>query len=278
MDQFNCKCCQKPLYTKDEISENLCSECARKIHPTFFCIYHPENKATGICNQCNKPLCDDCRIDQQDPNTNKIITLCQECAKFFLKEYYYCAWEDKSIFFYQRFWMTWKEIVFHPTEFYNRLPRVADKTSALTFAYLSSAHFFFLLALVVSSGKIPSLPYFMMGTLGLIWVTMMWLILVPMTLYFSAVIHHLGILLQFKRRDFNQTFRVIGYANAMQVLEGVPIINLIAGIWYVIIVVIGLKRVQKLSKWQAVLSIILIPTLMILLLLGFIFYASTVFF
>lgn len=162
--------------------------------------------------------------------------------------------------------MTWGKIIFHPADFFDQLPRIPDKTSPLTFAYLSYAHFFLFLSMMLSFGNLlPSLPELMMGTLGLIVITSSWLILVPATLYFSAFIFHLGIVLQLKKRKFHQTVRVIGYANAIQVLQMLPIINIVAGIWYLIIIVKGLKRVHNLSTGQAILAIIFIPLLFIIL-------------
>jgi len=264
-----CQQCQKLLYTKEEIFQKLCSACAQKslsssIHP--FCHFHPEIKATGICGQCNNFICDECRVDYTDPATKKIITYCRNCSEHAHTPQNYCAWEDKSIFFYRRFWMTWGKIIFHPADFFDQLPQFSDKTSPLSFAYLSYAHFFLFLFLTLSFGNfLPSLPELMMGTLGLIVITSSWLILVPTTLYFSAFIFHLGIVSQLKKRNFHQTVRVIGYANAIQVLQMLPIINVIAGIWYLMIIVKGLKRVHQLSTGQAILAIIFIPLILIIL-------------
>ena len=264
-----CRQCQKLLYTREEISQKLCSACAQKsllspIHA--FCPFHPEAEATGICSHCHSFICDECRVDCTDPATKKITTYCRNCAKNLPNSYYYCAWEDKSLFFYRRFWITWEKIIFHPADFFNQLPRIPDTTSPLTFDYLSYAHFFLFMALMVSFGNLlPSLPALMMGTLGLIVITSSWLILVPATLYFSALIIHLGIVVQLKKKKFHQTLRIIGYANAIQVLQMLPIINLIAGIWYLVIIVKGLKRVHQLSTGQAILAITLIPLLFIIL-------------
>ena len=264
-----CKQCQKLLYTKEEIFQNLCSACTQKslsssIHP--FCHFHPEMKATGICGNCNSFICDECRIDYTDLATRKLTTYCRHCFEHSQTSQYYCAWEDKSLFFYKRFWLTWEKIIFHPTEFFNQLPRIPDKTSPLTFAYLSYAHFFLFLFMMVSFGNLlPSLPELMIGTLGLIVITSSWLILVPATLYLSAFIFHLGIALQLKKRKFHQTVRIIGYANAIQVVQMLPIINIVAGIWYLIIIVKGVKQVHHLSTGQAILALILIPLLTIIL-------------
>ncbi|MGA1876117.1 MAG: YIP1 family protein [bacterium] len=272
-----CLQCRQILDTKEEIIQGLCFACAQKVPSSSQlpdCAYHPQYRASVTCNHCGSFICDECRVDYPEPAAQKVTTYCRYCAEHMDGQtYYYCAWEDTSISFYRRFWMTWKDIVFHPGGFFNRLPRVHDKTSALTFAYFTSAHAFLLLILLLPFGNYsPSLPQLIMGTLILIGVTTIWLVFIPLVLYFSTFIHHLGILLQGKKRKFHQTFRVIGYANALQILEMLPPVTLLAGIWYVIVVAKGLKRVQDLSTWQAILAIILVP--LSLLILSMIILAS----
>jgi len=281
MENPLCSKCQQPLLTEEEMSWSLCSECAaEQIQPTVRprCGYHPEAEASGICKRCGTFICDECRLDHSDPATGSINAYCRDCYEKVKEASYYCAWEDKSLFFYKRFWITWREIIFHPFAFFDALPRTPDKTSALTFAYLSFGHAFLFLSLFFFSGySQPSLPALMGGTLGLIGVTAFWFIAVPVLLYMSAGLVHLGIRLQFQKREFHQTFRIIGYANATQVLGIIPVLNLAAGIWQLVITISGLKRVQKLSTGQAILALILVPSLFVivgLILVSFLAFAT----
>lgn len=233
------------------------------------CGYHPDVEAVGICSRCGTFICDECWLDRTDPATGETDHYCRNCYGRIEEASYYCAWEDKSIFFYKRFWLTWREIIFHTHEFFDKLPRVPDKTSALTFSYLSFAHALFLSVIFFSVNPLypfSSLPILMTGTVGLIGLTTLWLVAVPIVLFASATAIHLGIRLQFKRREFHQTFRIIGYASATQVLGAIPIvsgfiISALAGIINMVIVFSGLKRLQKLSTGQVILAVILVPSL-----------------
>ena len=49
------------------------------------------------------------------------------------------------------------------------------------------------------------------------------------------------------------------------ILQILPIINVVGVIWYLVIIVKGLKRVHQLSTGQAVLAILLIPLLFLIL-------------
>jgi len=283
MENSVCIKCQKPLVNNEEIKSGLCNECAeratfvdraeydRPVRPGIrpACGYHPDAEAVGICSRCGTFICDECRLDRTDPTTGETNHYCRDCCGRVQEAGYYCAWEDKSIFFYKRFWLTWRAIIFHPHEFFDKLPRVPDKTASLTFSYLSFAHALFLSVIFFSVNpwySFSSLPILMTGTVGLIGLTTLWLVAVPIILFSSAASIHLGIRLQFKKRDFNQTFRIIGYASATQVLGAVPIvsgfiISVLAGILNMVIVFSGLKRLQKLSTGQVILAVMLVPSL-----------------
>ncbi|MCL6583386.1 MAG: YIP1 family protein [bacterium] len=277
-DKPVCSQCQKPLLPSEQAAEGLCAECAATrqsystvaeetssyvVRPT--CGYHPEAEAIGVCTRCATFICDQCRVSYTDPVSGQSSPYCQDCYRKIEENSRYCAWEDKSIFFYTRYWITWKEIILHPFNFFDKLPLTPDKTSALTFGYLSFAH-----ALVVGVMFFPlysmfsSLPILMGGVLGLIAGSMILLIAVPITLFLSAASIHLGIWLQFKRRDFNQTFRIVGYGSAAQVLAAIPLINLGAVIITQIVIFSGLRRLHKLSIAQAILAMIFVPLLMVI--------------
>ncbi|MEW5800703.1 MAG: Yip1 family protein [bacterium] len=265
MENAVCCNCLKPLMTGDE--GHLCAECAAAgertgVHPV--CAYHPEAEAVGICKRCGTFICSGCLLYHTDPSTGEISHYCRDCCERVADASYYCAWEDKSIFFYKRFWITWREIVLHSHGFFDTLPRTPDKMSALTFSYLSFAH---AIVLVLFSGTwLPSLPGLMTGTLGLIALVPLWFIAVPAILFVSAASIHLGIRLQFKKRDFHQTFRIVGYASATQVLGAIPVMNafiisLLAGTLNVFIIFSGLKRLHRLSTGRTMLAFILVPSL-----------------
>ncbi|MEW6378441.1 MAG: Yip1 family protein [bacterium] len=257
-----CSKCRKPLLTGEEAARSLCSACAaEQVWPAIrpACGYHPETEAVGVCTRCATFICDACRITRTDPATGQNEPYCRDCYGKVEEASYYCAWEDKSIFFYRRFWMTWKEIIVHPFDFFDKLPRIPDKTSALTFAYLSSAHTLVLGIMLFPLYPMASLPILMTGVLGLIAGVTVLLVAVPIILFLSAASVHLGIRMQFEKRDFDQTFRIVGYGSATHVLGAVPIINLVAAIINQVITFSGLKRLHKLSTGQAILAMVLFP-------------------
>jgi hypothetical protein len=234
------------------------------------CGYHPEAEAIGICSRCGTFICDECRLDCTDPASGQTAHYCRDCYERVEEASYYCAWEDKSIFFYERFWLTWRDIIFHPYEFFDKLPRSADKTSALTFSYLSFAHILFFGVILFYTSSLSSLPGLITETLGLIGLTALWLVVPPVLVFGNAAVIHVGIRLLSEKREFHQTVRIVGYSSATQVLSvipmmGIPIISKLssipAAILHLFIVISGVKRVHRLSTGQAILAVLVTPFL-----------------
>jgi len=98
------------------------------------------------------------------------------------------------------------------------------------------------------------------------------LILTPIytaiALLIGAGIYHLLVML-FVRPDnagFEATFRVVAYVSAIQLVSWIPIVNIVAAIYGVILSIFGIREVHSTTTGKAAL-VVLIPVAVILLLI-----------
>ncbi len=115
------------------------------------------------------------------------------------------------------------------------------------------------------------------GFVGMGAVSALMLLLYPIMftimLYAMAAIHHLFLtLFQAARGGFEGTFRAVAYGSAPTVLSIVPILGwLVAGIWTLVVTVIGLKHVHD-TTYGRILAALSAQILAFLLLIGFAVY------
>lgn len=81
------------------------------------------------------------------------------------------------------------------------------------------------------------------------------------TLFVSAGLTHLGLMVMGgDRHGFEGTFRGIAYAQGPTVFHVIPILGGgIAGIWGVVLQVIGVSKIQETEWWRALIAVLLFP-------------------
>lgn len=166
---------------------------------------------------------------------------------------------------------TWKEVVFTPGAFFNKVNPKGKITDALTFGIVPVS------ISIVISGIIGILyqviakkpPVGMTGQ-QIIMINAGLIILSPLLatigLFVGSAIYHLFVLLCGGRKGFRATFRVMGYANAIAIFSPIPIAGpLFVGIYSIMLLTKGFKRVHGISTARAVWAV-LIPVIIGILL------------
>ena len=105
------------------------------------------------------------------------------------------------------------------------------------------------------------------GLVGFIVTLILSPIYTAVALLIGAGIYHLLVLLLVRpgNAGFEATFRVVCYVAAIQLVSWIPIVNIIAGIYGIVLSIFGIREVHSTTTGKALL-VVLIPVAVILLL------------
>jgi len=178
---------------------------------------------------------------------------------------------------------TWKQACLRPAEFFQKVGNSQDLQPALIYGVLMGwigSIFSMLPSLVFSTAASPLMSgqnaagEAFTGLSGLACVVAVGWLVSLIALFISSGIYHLFLMLyKGANESFNQTLRVVCYAQGPQLLNIIPYLGgLIAGIWMIILTVIGLAAVHRTDQWRALFAI-LTPVILIVLCACFVFIA-----
>jgi hypothetical protein len=104
------------------------------------------------------------------------------------------------------------------------------------------------------------------GVVGFVLTVILSPIYTAVALLVGAGIYHLLVLLLVRpgNAGFEATFRVVCYAAAIQLISWIPIVNIVAAIYGIVLSVFGIREVHSTTTGRAV-AIVLIPVAVILL-------------
>jgi hypothetical protein len=175
---------------------------------------------------------------------------------------------------------TWKESVFQPTTFFRRMPREFD------FGWVLG---YYLIMGVVSAGISlfwsmvlgPSLmEWWMPGQLrqsgtGPVIDFLLSPLMLLLALFVGAGIFHLFLLIfRGAKHGFGTTLRVLCFSSGPFLFEIVPILGSpVAGIWSLVLTVIGLREAHETSTGKVV-AAVLLPMFFLLMLMGLLMVAA----
>lgn len=171
--------------------------------------------------------------------------------------------ERKKIGFFEALWQTIKKVLFKPAEFFERL-EISD-------TYLEPLSFYFIVFTV--SIVISALLEGLLAKALSLRLLLVMLITLPATallaIYIFSGAVHLLVRLFKGEGDFKATFNVICYGSSASVFFVIPFIgHFIGGIWWVVVGLIGLKRMHKIDTLAFAFSYLFLNVLMVLLLLS----------
>ena len=177
----------------------------------------------------------------------------------------YSPWENReNIGFFRALVDTWKESIFHPTEFFSTMPLKGGYGGPLLYGFIIGevAVLFSLFweSILMMMGMLGE-SYEQFTELGFsmavfIFIALASPILVIVGYFISAAILHLCLLIVGgARRDFEATFRVICYAAGANLFGIIPFCGgLVAYMWNAVLNVIGIREAHEISSGKAVLA------------------------
>ncbi len=176
------------------------------------------------------------------------------------------AWEARRQFgFWLALWLTWRDAVFRPIEFFRHLPPRGGLGPALGFALLITS-FAFLINIywgAIEQLVVGGQPTGVAASLTGLLLVVLWLgIFVPVYLgvLFAvvAIIHVSFLIVGAGRQGFEATFRAVAYASGPAAFAIFPFFGAaLSTIWGMVLVYIGVREVQRTTNGRAVLAFLL---------------------
>lgn len=180
-------------------------------------------------------------------------------------------WEDRSSSgFFNGFFKTLKEVLFNPTEFFKSMPVTGGLTDPLLYALITGMlglMFFYFWKILLFDTMQNFMPPGMQGTagqftfhgIGAAVLAFLTPFLIVMGLFISSGLLHVCLLMvKGARAGFEATFRVVAYGYSAYALLMVPFCGgLIAGVWTLVLTIIGLKEAHETTGGKAVFAVFL---------------------
>lgn len=177
-------------------------------------------------------------------------------------------WERRDRFgFLNGLYLTVKDVLLTPGQFFHRMPSRVGLTQPLLFAVVlgvAAAFFSWMWSLAGSSAQL--LVAKDLGDAGKIlqgpwWSFVLFLfspIIVAISLLIkAALIHVLLMLLGGDKLGFEATFRVAAYGEATSILGLLPFCGNVVGIvWGLIVLIVGLYSIHETDPWRAILAVL----------------------
>jgi len=180
---------------------------------------------------------------------------------------YYCPWEDRqNLGFFKAFADTVVQVLFNPVKFFSKMPPEGGLGGPLLYGFIVG-EFILLVAFMWQSMSlfVPSFferagfGYFGAKMAGMTFLLFVSPVLVLAGLFIAAGILHLCLLIVGgAQRSLETTFRVICYAMSAQLWGIVPLCGgIVAGIWNLVLQVIGLREAHEITTGRAALAVFL---------------------
>jgi len=187
-------------------------------------------------------------------------------------------WENRSeIGLWQGIYQTLKGVLFSPEKLFTTLIYKGGIKEPLAFgllvACLGSMIGFFWEFLILSGGLL-SLAYPLFGQLTAALIFLLVIVIIPVLVtlimfIYSGILHLFLRILGAGQNGFEATFRVVSYSQAAQVWALIPFFGgLIAGIWQLIVQIIGLREIHETSYLRVIIAFVIPVALIFFLVIG----------
>ena len=174
-------------------------------------------------------------------------------------------WERRDRFgFLNGLYLTIKDVLLSPGQFFHRMPSQVGLTQPLLFAVVlgvAATFFFWMWSLAGSSLQMLVARNLGDALSGPWWSFVLFLfspILVSVGVIVKAALIHLVLmLLGGNKLGFEATFRVSAYSEAASVLALLPFCGPVLGVvWSLVVVIIGLYSIHETEPWRAVIAVL----------------------
>jgi len=189
---------------------------------------------------------------------------------------FYCEWEDPKLGMFAGYWTAWWRALFHPDDFFARLPRTTGLRPPTTFALMTAAQIYAPAAFV---GIVVGTAFCALGTdealsswgfLILGSVAAIGLLLAPLSiagLWVLTLVYHAGARLVGGSGRISDSYRVLAYSWGAFTLKLIPTVGpLLSLAAHVSQGLHGFKHLHRISMFRALL-VIAIPAVALFALL-----------
>ena len=186
-------------------------------------------------------------------------------------------WEDPVHGLFRDLVRTIGLVLFHPDDFFRRMPRHGDWLAPLAFGLITGSVGLILSwfwPILLGAMLWEASPFQELGLTsffeagGAVLLVIAAPLLVALALgVFSAAVHLMLLLVMGGGGGFQATFRVLAYSQAASLFNIVPAVGgLAGGLWMLVLEVLGLSRAHDIGLFRAVFALLILPSLLVLLL------------
>ena len=176
-------------------------------------------------------------------------------------------WEQRNqVGLFKALWETVKQVLLHPGAFFGNLEiKKSIKDSYLFYLIISVP-----VAIITTSFSLlfkhsPDIALVSPSVLStLIIITIF--VVIPVAIFITAAVIHLGVLIFGGKGGYKATLNVVSYASSASVFSLIPLVGgLISWAWYIVVAIIGLKRVHKIGTGRAIGAYFIIPVILLVI-------------
>ncbi|MBL8921588.1 MAG: YIP1 family protein [Myxococcaceae bacterium] len=242
--------------------------------PTAQCARHPDRVATSVCPRCGAFTCAECNADGRS-----LCPACQQTTGTAGFAPTPTPWERRAeLGFVQAVWQTWKQTVFEPAKFWAQHDPNGPGLDAFLYGWLISSlagvlqiPFLILnfaqtqaqmrdLARAMKDVPSPVQAFFDVFTGSPVVLSVglgvSSIILFPLSVLIGAGLVHVGVrMVGGTQQPFTTTLRALCYALAPNVLQGVPVVGGLVGIYTLVLEVWGIRDGHKLTTGRAIIAV-----------------------
>ncbi|MCD4716768.1 MAG: YIP1 family protein [Desulfobacterales bacterium] len=187
-------------------------------------------------------------------------------------------WENRSnLGLWQGIYQTLKAVLFSPEKLFRTLTYKGGIKEPLAFGLLVAcigAMVGFFWEFLILSGGLLSFAYPLFGQLTAALIFLIIIVIIPVLVtlvmfIYSGILHLLLRVLRAGQNGFEATFRVVSYSQAAQVWALIPFLGgLVAGIWQLIVQIIGLREIHETSYLRVIIAFMIPVALIFFLVIG----------
>ncbi len=187
-------------------------------------------------------------------------------------------WENRSnLGLWQGIYQTLKAVLFSPEKLFKTLTYKGGIKEALAFGLLVAclgAMIGFFWEFLILSGRLLSFAYPLFGQLTAALIFLLVIVIIPVLVtllmfIYSGILHLFLRILRGGQNGFEATFRVVSYSQAAQIWALIPVLgSLVAGIWQLIVQIIGLREIHETSYLRVIIAFMIPVALIFFLVIG----------
>ena len=147
--------------------------------------------------------------------------------------------------FIKKIFVIWKYVMFKPKKFFDTVPKGPWYQTSLIFGIIMmwiGTIVGYVIKAVIGSPRLSI-------TVGAI-------VLAPFFLYLFAAVQHFFIRIFKGAGNFDATFKIMAYSEAIAIFTSIPLIGFIGSIWGVVIIFTGIRKLHRLSAAKTIFSMI----------------------